>query len=167
LWSEEDNAYVATCPDFPGLSAFGETPEEAFAEGMLCLQLFEESLLASGDPLPEATEVSEFSGQTRLRIPKTLHRALAQKADTEGVSLNTWIVMLLSERNSTAKLVDQVCSRIEIVEQVVKVHTAESKKQIKIHRQAPLLPHLDVNGNLTQKPQKKAHSPIRKTDAEQ
>jgi predicted RNase H-like HicB family nuclease len=128
LWSEADKAYVATCPDFPGLSAFGETPEEAFREGMLCLHLFEESLLASGDSLPEATELSDFSGQTRLRIPKTLHRALAQKAETEGVSLNTWIVTLLSERNSTAKLVDQVCSKMKIVEQTIKIHAAESKE---------------------------------------
>jgi predicted RNase H-like HicB family nuclease len=125
LWSEEDHAFVATCLDFPGLSAFGETPEEAFAEGMLCLQLFEESLLASGDPLPEATNVSEFSGQTRIRIPKTLHRALTQKANIEGVSLNTWIVMLLSERNSVSKIMDEVCSRIAIVEQTIKVHPTE------------------------------------------
>jgi len=24
-WSEEDEEYIATCPAFPGLSAFGET----------------------------------------------------------------------------------------------------------------------------------------------
>jgi predicted RNase H-like HicB family nuclease len=134
LWSEEDQAFVATCLDFPGLSAFGETPEEAFAEGMLCLQLFEESLLASGDPLPEATNVSEFSGQTRIRIPKTLHRALTQKANIEGVSLNTWIVMLLSERNSTSEFMDEVCSRIAIVEQTIKVRPTESKEQIRTHK---------------------------------
>ena len=26
-WSEEDGAYIVTCPAFPGLSAFGDTPE--------------------------------------------------------------------------------------------------------------------------------------------
>jgi hypothetical protein len=31
-WSDEDEEYIATCPAFPGLSAFGETEEEALSE---------------------------------------------------------------------------------------------------------------------------------------
>ena len=31
-WSDEDNCYVATVSEFPGLSAFGDTPEEAAEE---------------------------------------------------------------------------------------------------------------------------------------
>ena len=131
FWSKEDHAFVATCPDFPGLSAFGETPEEAVKEGTLCLQLFEESLLASGDPLPKATEASEFSGQIRLRMPKSLHGALVGKAVTEGVSLNTWLVTLLAERNAASKLVDDVCSKIIKVEQAIYAHAAETQAQFK------------------------------------
>ena len=32
FWSDEDKGYIATCPDFPSLSAFGETEEEALQE---------------------------------------------------------------------------------------------------------------------------------------
>ena len=31
-WSDEDDGYIAVCPEFPGLSAFGETAEESLAE---------------------------------------------------------------------------------------------------------------------------------------
>ncbi len=32
FWSEGDSGYIATCPDFPGLMAFGETYEDAARE---------------------------------------------------------------------------------------------------------------------------------------
>ncbi len=36
-----------------------------------------------------------FSGQTRLRLPKSLHATLSFLAEKEGVSLNTYLVHLL------------------------------------------------------------------------
>jgi len=52
FWSDEDEGYIATCPDFPGLSAFGETMEEAVKEAGDALALFVESFEESGKPLP-------------------------------------------------------------------------------------------------------------------
>ena len=43
-WSEEDQAYLATCPAFPGLSAFGETEEGAVTEAKVALTVMIESL---------------------------------------------------------------------------------------------------------------------------
>ena len=39
FWSKEDGGYIATCPDFPGLSAFGESEEQALSEGKAALRL--------------------------------------------------------------------------------------------------------------------------------
>lgn len=127
-WSKEDEGFIATCPDFPGLSAFGETPGRALAEAQIALGLFIESLQASGDRLPEASEVIEYSGQIRLRIPKSLHASLAQNAAKEEVSLNTWMVTLLAERNSASSLTDKICSRIEAMDETIKAHRAETKE---------------------------------------
>ena len=55
IWSEEDDAYIATCPAFPDLSAFGETLEEALEEVRVVLDLFIEEYEADGVPLPEPT----------------------------------------------------------------------------------------------------------------
>src|SRR6266496_6493443 len=96
-WSEEDAAYIALCPEFPGVSAFGETPEEAIAEVQIALKLAIETYQAEGWVLPEPHRQPEYSGKLLVRMPKTLHGQLVQQAETEGVSLNTLVVTLLSE----------------------------------------------------------------------
>ena len=39
----------------------------------------------------------EYSGQLRLRMPKSLHRQLSRKAAEEGVSLNQYVVYELGK----------------------------------------------------------------------
>ena len=90
-WSEEDQEYVATCPAFPGLSAFGESEEEALREGKIALEGFIETAKANDIPLPESTARVAFSGKFQLRLPKSLHRQAVRMADLEDVSLNTYI----------------------------------------------------------------------------
>jgi predicted RNase H-like HicB family nuclease len=58
FWSEEDQGYIATCPDFPGLSAFGETEEDALHEAKIALKLFVEAMSDQGRTIPEATTAS-------------------------------------------------------------------------------------------------------------
>ena len=50
-WSDEDEAFVATSAEFPGLSAFGETYQEALHEAETALELMIETYQASGIPL--------------------------------------------------------------------------------------------------------------------
>lgn len=97
-WSEIDDAFKVTCPAFPGLSAFGETREEALEEANVALSLFIEDYREEGDELPEPQEATEYSGQTRLRMPKSLHAALSQEAERQGVSLNMLMVTFLARQ---------------------------------------------------------------------
>ena len=99
IWSDEDEAYIATIPEFPGLSAFGETEEEAIKEAKIALEGFIKVFEEDGCTIPEPQTLSEFSGQTRIRLPKSLHAKLARQADREGVSLNSYMVHLLSENH--------------------------------------------------------------------
>jgi antitoxin HicB len=94
-WSSEDEGFIATCPSFPGLSAFGETREEALEEAHIALELFIESYVEEGESLPDPQEIQRYSGQTRIRMPKSLHASLSKKAEREGVSLNTLMVSYL------------------------------------------------------------------------
>ncbi len=97
IWSERDKAYVATCPEFPGLSAFGDTAAEAIEEAGVALDLFIEEYETDRVPLPEPRVLPSYSGQIRLRMPKHLHAQLTHYANQEGVSLNMLIVSYLSE----------------------------------------------------------------------
>jgi predicted RNase H-like HicB family nuclease len=97
FWSDEDEGYIATCPEFPTLSAFGETPELALAEAHIALNLFIEEFNAMNKSLPKPHAPIEFSGQFRVRLPKSLHRQLAEKAESEDVSLNSLLISYLSK----------------------------------------------------------------------
>lgn len=95
-WDERDEQYVATCPAFPSLAAFGDSPQEALSEAEMILAMFLEEYEADGVALPSPDTLNTYSGQTRLRLPKSLHRSLAEQAQREGVSLNTLLVALLA-----------------------------------------------------------------------
>jgi len=67
-----------------------------------------EALEAAGKPLPLPEKVTPSSGQLRLRMPKSLHAALSNEAEDENISLNTYIVTLLSERHIEKKLLNKL-----------------------------------------------------------
>lgn len=57
FWSDEDESFVAVCREFPGLSAFGETREEALHEAQVALAAMIETYQSGGLALPEPTSV--------------------------------------------------------------------------------------------------------------
>jgi len=97
LWSEEDRGFIATCPEIPGVSAFGEAAEEAILQLKKAIKLAVETYKKEGWELPAPRQLTEYSGQFRLRLPKSLHAWLVHEAEHEGVSLNTYIVTRLAE----------------------------------------------------------------------
>jgi len=101
-WSDEDAAFVALCPEFPGLSAFGESAAEALEQLQVAVGLAVETHQAEGWPLPEPQAVSQYSGQFRLRMPRSLHAELAARAEAEGVSLNALAVAYIARGLGTA-----------------------------------------------------------------
>jgi predicted RNase H-like HicB family nuclease len=111
-WSEEDHEYVATCPAFPGLSAFGETEEEALREGKIALAGFIETCEANNMSLPEPAIRGAFSGKLQLRLPKSLHRLASQMANSEDVSLNTYIMDAIRARVSAEQFGGRVLNEL-------------------------------------------------------
>lgn len=52
-WSNEDNAFIAEVPEFPGCIAHGETPEKALKNANEAIQLWIDTAKEFGDPIPE------------------------------------------------------------------------------------------------------------------
>jgi predicted RNase H-like HicB family nuclease len=103
FWSDEDGEYVAVVPEFPLLSALANTPSEAASELTMVIDTVLEMLAERGEQAPEPQVLSSFSGQLRVRLPRTLHQRLAGRAKMEDVSLNTLIVSLLAEAIGAAE----------------------------------------------------------------
>ncbi len=91
FWSDADNVFIATCPEFTGLSAFGDTEEDALREAKIALQMFIEDIQESGESLPVPQVIHSYSGKLQFRTEKSLHRQAAELAEAEGVSLNKYI----------------------------------------------------------------------------
>lgn len=118
-WSVEDRAYIATCPEFYGLSAFGDTPEEALAEAQVALELFIETYKEDGVPLPAPSTTQTHSGQIRLRLPRSLHGQAAKLADVDGISLNQYICNAVQAKVSGHQIAQRFVS--------------EMKKELELH----------------------------------
>jgi len=90
---DEEEPFVARVIEFPYLSGYGKTPEEAYGIVVDAIKTLSEAKASLPNPLPE---INEFSGRISLRIPKSLHRKLANFAEIEGVSINQFLGNLLS-----------------------------------------------------------------------
>ena len=143
IWSDEDDSYIALAPAFPGLSAFGDTQEEAISEALTVIEGFIQVLTENGESIPAPDILEEFSGQTRLRLPKSLHSSLTIEAQRQGVSLNTYIIHLLSQNNIASqikrdlqKLDDKICQmhNIQKLSLAASVETLITIQDIKFPR---------------------------------
>lgn len=97
LTKEEGGGYLAEFPDLPGCMADGETVEEALHEAEDALKTWLATAKEFGDAIPEPSVAANYSGQWRIRLPKSLHAALALRAKLEGVSLNTLAATILAQ----------------------------------------------------------------------
>jgi antitoxin HicB len=99
LGDDEGGGYLVEFPDLPGCISDGATIEEAIANGGDALRSWIATAQEFGDPVPPPSppEDEAYSGRWNLRVPKSLHRRLAERAKAEGVSLNTLTVSLLAE----------------------------------------------------------------------
>lgn len=97
-WSDDDRVYVARVPALgPGCMAHGKSEGEAAKEAKAAAALMLEVLREDRKPAPPEDASPDYSGQLRLRLPKTLHERLSHMATAEGVSLNTMLLTLISD----------------------------------------------------------------------
>ncbi|MBQ3335846.1 MAG: type II toxin-antitoxin system HicB family antitoxin [Selenomonadaceae bacterium] len=87
--------YVATIPDLPGCITQGETRLEALEMIEDAKRCWLAAALEDDDDIPEP-DWDLYNGRLNLRIPKSLHRKLAECAAREGVSLNQLAIYLMA-----------------------------------------------------------------------
>jgi predicted RNase H-like HicB family nuclease len=101
FWSDEDEGFIALAPDLPGCSAFGDTQHEAIGQLHGAIAAWIQAAEAAGNPIPEPSKPAEpvqHSGKLLVRMPRELHANLVRSAAIEGVSLNQYLVYLLTKR---------------------------------------------------------------------
>lgn len=97
--TEDGTGFTAAIPALKGCIAFGESVEEAYDLVAEVKEAWLDIALEEGWTIPEPSEedVKEYSGRFNVRLPRYLHRRLAESAEVEDTSLNQLVVALLSE----------------------------------------------------------------------
>lgn len=108
LVADEEGGYVVIYPDLPGCITQVETLEEVPAMAREVFELWVESELEVGHSIPPPSYPEEYSGKFNLRLPKSLHRRLAESAEREGVSLNQYVVSLLESGDALHRLEERL-----------------------------------------------------------
>ena len=84
FWSGEDEGFIPIAPDLPGASAWGKTEADAIGE-------------LHTVPKPSNRADVNYSGKFLMRVPKRLHAELAHAAKAQGVSLNQYVLYMLTK----------------------------------------------------------------------
>ncbi|MTI82328.1 MAG: type II toxin-antitoxin system HicB family antitoxin [Firmicutes bacterium] len=91
-----DGVYFAEVKELPGCMTEADTKEEVLLMIDDAMRGWLEIAIHDGRDIPEPVD-ENFSGRILLRTPKSLHKALLDKAKNEGVSLNQYLVYQLSK----------------------------------------------------------------------
>lgn len=120
-WSESSRQFVARCLEIP--ASVGADPQEGEAVRK-AFQAIEEYLEYSqelGRSSPTPVE-REYSGKLLLRVPRTLHRLLAERAVRENVSLNQYISTTLAQAVIADNLLKAAEERLAAKTVVISMH---------------------------------------------
>ena len=96
----EEGGFVVSYPDLPGCITCGETEEEAVKNALDAKKAWLEAALEDGLAIPAPDSLEAYSGQFKLRLPRSLHRSLAEHSQREGISMNQYCVYLLAKNDA-------------------------------------------------------------------
>lgn len=97
LIPDEAGGYTASIQEFPGCFAEGETPQDAIENLNKAAESWVEVALLNGYEIKDPTEYYGYSGKIALRVPRGLHKQIAELSELEDTSINQLIVTALSE----------------------------------------------------------------------
>lgn len=96
----EEGGYVVSFPDLPGCLTVGDTIEEAICNAEDAKRTWIEAAIEDGISINEPDDLDNYSGQFKLRIPKSLHKSLSEHSKAEGISMNQYCLYLLTKNDS-------------------------------------------------------------------
>lgn len=93
---KQEGGYVFSCPELPGCITCADTMENGIKMLEDAKKSWFAACLEDGIEIPEPMSIDDYSGQFKLRMPKSLHKELAERSKQEGISMNQYCVYLLS-----------------------------------------------------------------------
>ena len=95
----EESGFVASYPELPGCITCGDTIEAVAINAEDAKKEWLKSAITQKLQINEPESFEFYSGQFKLRLPKSLHKTLAEDSKKEGISMNQYCVYLLSKNS--------------------------------------------------------------------
>ncbi len=96
LTSDPDGGWVISVKELPGCISQGDTTAEALEMIRDAMAAWITVSLEDGDVIPEPRLLDAYSGKFVVRVPRSLHKSLVERADEEQTSLNQYINVALA-----------------------------------------------------------------------
>jgi predicted RNase H-like HicB family nuclease len=93
---KKEGGYALRYPELQGCITCADTLQEGFKLLEDAKKSWFIACLEDNMPIPEPSHIDDYSGQFKLRIPKSLHKTLAERSRLEGISMNQYCLYLLS-----------------------------------------------------------------------
>ena len=123
--ADPDGGYVIEFPDLPGCMTQVEKLDEVGPMAAEIQQLWIETAYAEQMDIPLPSYPEEYSGKFVVRLPRSLHRRLAEGAERERISLNHWVVSILARGEAELRIerrLDELDRRLTEVQNQVRYH---------------------------------------------
>ena len=115
LRPDEDGVWIARIEELEGCIAHGSTQPEALSVIEEMKAAWIEDALEAGDPIPKPGQDEILpSGKWLQRVPRSLHKKLAQLAKTEQVSLNQLVTSILAEAVGRKSQAERISRNIDV-----------------------------------------------------
>jgi predicted RNase H-like HicB family nuclease len=101
--TDPDGGYVIVFPDLPGCMTQVETAAAIGPAADEARRLWITTEYEAGEDIPSPSYPEQYSGKFHLRLPRSLHRRLAELAERDGVSLNQCVVTLLARAEAESR----------------------------------------------------------------
>ena len=103
--TEDGLLFEGTVYEFPNVVVYGDTFDHAYELATDAIEGLCDLALEQGDAIPQPAErKTEFSGKFVVRVPKALHRNLVCGAAEENISLNQYVISVLSAHVGVANV---------------------------------------------------------------
>lgn len=101
---DSEGGFVVKFPDLPGCITCADTLEMAIKNAYDAKKVWLEAAIEDGIDINDPLNLEDYSGQFKIRMPKSLHRTLSLNSKKEGVSMNQYCVYLLSKNSQEQRL---------------------------------------------------------------
>jgi antitoxin HicB len=95
--AEEGSGWFAKVVELPGCMTQVENLDELNEMITDATRAWIETAIEEGISIPEPRSRVDFSGKFVVRVPKSLHKDLAEAAERDGVSLNAYVNTALAK----------------------------------------------------------------------